>query len=318
MNVIGWMLDSDVFLQYLVKKDLLDTKRSELSVLRKRILTEGYAKKMIEKQDLSTYRWAEGVYSPKYISTHYTLLELCQLNAPITEERFVKAVEILFDNLWVENGKVNNYRHQDICVVAMMVRIATQTSIKNPKIEAMIDYILAHQMSDGGFNCAWERKPYPKQSSLHTTISVLEAFDNYRKQGYKYRLDEIKNIIPQAVEYLLTKSLFRSVRTKNIIHKDMLSFPFPYGWKYDILRALFIMAELDIPYDYRMQEALEIIKNRLDMFGRIKADKKPPSLHHFRFTSTNKPCPFNTYRVLRVLKYYEPRVYQEYLTKEIE
>ena len=52
-----------------------------------------------------------GVYSPKYISTHYTLLEFCQLGAPLKSERFIKSIKLLFDVMWNNKGKVKPYRY---------------------------------------------------------------------------------------------------------------------------------------------------------------------------------------------------------------
>lgn len=319
MNVIDWILQGDVFVQCLVNRDLLEEQNeSKLNDFRKRILTEGFGLELLNRQDLKTYMWGGGVYSPKYTSTHYTLLELCQLGAPITEERFIKAIKLLFKTMWQNKGQVRPYRHQDMCVVAMMVRIACTAGFQDQRIEEMIDYILEYPMNDGGWNCSWERKPKPKQSSLHTTLSVLEAFNEYKKGGYTYRIDEIDKQTFKGVEYILTKRLFRSVRTKEIIHQDMITFYFPYGWRYDILRALTVMRELDIPYDERMKDALDLIDSRLDEYGRIKSSKKPTSLQHFRFTKTNKLCPYNTYRVLYVLKYYRRKEYDNYLNKIIE
>lgn len=318
MNVYQWILNHDVFVQYLAKRDLADIDPLDLCDLRKRILTEGYGYKLQSKQDLHSLMWGEGIYSPKYISTHYSLLELCQIGACLNEERYQLAIKLLYDKLWADQGQIKAYRHQDLCVVAMMIRISAHANYQDMRLNDMVDYILDHQMDDGGWNCAWERKKKPKQSSLHTTISVLEAFNAYLKHGYLYRKDEIRALLFQAIEYLLSKKLFRSVRTNEIIDKDMLVFSFPYNWRYDILRALNVMVDLEYHYDQRVDEALSIMIERLDSYGRIKADRKPPSLQHFRYTNTGELCPYNTYRVLKVLKYYRPLIYQKYLLKPIK
>jgi len=318
MNVIDWIIEGDVSIEYLAKRDLLDTDHRILVDLQKRILTEGFGLQLLDKQNKDTYLWGDGTYSPKYISTHYTLLELCQLGASLDDDRFHKAINLLFSDMWINKGKVRKYRHQDLCVVAMMVRIACNAKYIDDRINEMVDYILAHQMNDGGWNCAWERKPSPKQSSLHTTLSVLEAFNDYIRYGYNYNLEKIKRVIPQGVEYILSKRMYFSVRTGEIIHKDMLSFPFPYNWKYDILRALELMSSLKIPYDQRMEEAINNIHNRLDEYGRIKADKKPPSLLNIRYTKTNQFCRYNTYRALKVIKYFLPETYQIFISKKIK
>jgi len=310
VDVLSWMMDHDISLHYLVKRDLLGVDHVSL---KNRILFEGYGLKLMNLQDEKTYLWGGGVYSPKYTSTHYTLLELCQLGANLNDKRIHESIKTLFDVMWKEKGLMRKNRHQDMCVVAMMVRIAATAHFKDPRIYDMMDYILTYPMVDGGWNCAWERKPKPKQSSVHTTLSVLEAFDAYQSYGYTYRIGDVLKMIPNGVSYLLSKGLFRSAHTHEIIHKDMLSFPFPYGWKYDILRALTVFVNLDIPYHEKMEEGLGVLINRLNADGQIKADKVSSGLHHFRYTRTNQYCPFNTYRALKVLKKYRYDLYQRYV-----
>ncbi len=314
-NVIDWICQGDVFIHYLVKRDLLDYQESDLSNLRDKILYQGYGLILKELQDKKTFMWGNGIYSPKYISTHYTLLELCQLGANLKEHNYIEAVKLLIDNMWFKLGKVNAYRHQDICVVAMMVRFACYVGLNDIRINEMIDYILSNQMIDGGYNCAYERKPAPKQSSLHTTVNVLEAFSTYIKMGYIYRSKEIELKASEGIEYILSKRLFRSVRTGEVIHKSMLEFTFPYNWRYDILRALEVMCELKHEYDERMKDAIDTIIDRLDEFGRIKADGKSPGPINIRYTKKNQLCPYNTYRVLKVLKYYSEDLYLKYVEK---
>jgi hypothetical protein len=315
MDVIKWISEHDVFLDYLAKRDLLNIQEEELESLRNKITSEGFGLSIVDKQDLKTFMWGDGVYSPKYTSTHYTLLSLCQLEAKISEKRFILAIELLLNTMWVNKGKVRPYRHQDMCVVAMMLRIASQAKIDDSRIAEMVDYILKYQMSDGGWNCAWERKIKPKQSSLHTTLAVIEAFEAYLRNGYNYQKNKIYEIIPQGVEYILSKRLFRSVSSNEVINKEMLNFPFPYGWKYDVLRALYIMAKININYDIRMQEGIDLLINRLDEYGRIKADKRSVGKYHNHFTRTNKLSPYNTYRVLYILKIYQKQKYEEYIKK---
>jgi len=279
--------------------------------------TSNIAKTIISKQDLKTSFWSEGVYSPKYTSTHYSLLILCELGIDLSKTRYLKAIEILLKNLWYKDGKVSNYRHQDICVVAMMIRICSQARLNDIRLYEMIDYILDHKMSDGGWNCSWERRPYPKQSSLHTTLSVLEAFANLKELNYSYRLQEINEGCKTGSEYILTKRLFKSVRTGETIRKDMLKFPFPYGWKYDVLRALYVMANLNIPYDERMEDGLKYILNRLDDYGRIKADSLSVGKYYGIYRRANQLSPFNTYRVLLVMKKYKYSRFSDFVNKNM-
>ncbi|PKK94739.1 MAG: hypothetical protein CVV60_04900 [Tenericutes bacterium HGW-Tenericutes-5] len=316
MNVIEWLKSEDLFTKYHVEKYLLENYYSA-SNIKEVINTSDFAKTIISRQDLKTSLWDEGIYSPKYTSTHYSLLILCELGIDLSETRYLKTINILLENMWYKGGKVSNYRHQDMCVVAMMIRICSQAKMTDQRLYEMIDYVLEYKMSDGGWNCSWERRPYPKQSSLHTTLSVLEAFANLKDLNYSYRLDEINEGCKTGSEYILTKRLFKSVRTGEIIHKDMLKFPFPHGWKYDMLRALYVMANLNIPYDERMEDGLNNIINRLDDYGRIKADSLSVGKYYGIYRRANQLSPFNTYRVLLVLKKYKYSNYCNFINKNM-
>lgn len=47
-------------------------------------------------------------------------------------------------------GKVRAYRHQDLCVVAMILKIRLEAKINDNINKEMMDYIIGHQMKDGG------------------------------------------------------------------------------------------------------------------------------------------------------------------------
>ncbi|HCJ58663.1 hypothetical protein SDC9_161981 [bioreactor metagenome] len=88
-------------------------------------------------------------------------------------------------------------------------------------------------MDDGGWNCAWDSVHNRSTvGSVHTTISVLEAFADYEKNGYDYR-------------------------------PDIISFHYPCRWKYDCFRALEYFVHIGYPYDNRMQNAINLVKTAL-------------------------------------------------------
>ena len=316
MKIIDWLKQDELFTIYHVENYLLEN-YDEANLIKSKISKSNFAKTIIEKQNSITSLWGEGVYSPKYISTHYTLLTLCELEVDLSEKRYLKAIDIMLDTMWKPEGKINKYRHQDLCVVAMMIRICSQARIYDSRLFEMIDYVINHKMIDGGFNCRWEKQPSPKQSSLHSTLSVMEAFENLFNKGYDYRLEELSSICKSCAEYILTKKMYKSVRTNEIIHSEMLKFPFPYGWKYDILRAFYVMANLDIDYDERMEDGLNFILTRLDNFGRIKSDRLSVGKHFGAYKKTNQLSPFNTFRVLRILKKYKFNEYSYFLNKKM-
>lgn len=138
---------------------------------------------------------------------------------------------------------------------------------------------------------------------MHTTLSVLEGFHEYQRRGYTYRLDDVLEKIKNASEFLLMHHLFRSNRTGEIIDKKFLLLAFPTRWKYDIHRALYYFADAGHPYDERMKEALQLLKDKEMKDGTFPKGPTYSGALHFPLEGGRRGR-FNTLRCLRVLKAY--------------
>jgi hypothetical protein len=81
-QIINWLLEGDVSIQYQVKHDLflIDEKN-----LQNRIAQEGWAKELLSKRQ-SNGHWGDKFYQPKWTSSHYTLLDLRCLNLASNNE----------------------------------------------------------------------------------------------------------------------------------------------------------------------------------------------------------------------------------------
>lgn len=216
----------------------------------------------------------------------------------------------MLNGLWNNHGKISKIRYQDMCMSAMLLSLVCYGKISDLRTNEIVDYILTHQMDDGGWNCAWDSVHNRSTvGSVHTTISVLEALADYEKYRYSYRLTEIKQQVALGQEYLLSRQLFKSLKTGEAIHPDMTSFHYPCRWKYDCFRALEYFVQIGQPYDNRMQDALNLVKAALKN-GYINKGKSYPGKIHFPLESGTKGR-FNTYRGLLILKHYNNKAYQE-------
>lgn len=308
--LIPWLLDGDVSIQYQTRRDLLDSPGSLLEQLRSLIALEGWGSRYLCERDPLTGLWCNAIYSPKWVSTHYTLLELKNLGIDPAEPRYVQSAGVLLSSLWSEHGSINKSirnRRLDLCVGAMLLGMTCYARIQSPRVHEIVDYILDKQFPDGGFNCRWDKGAVC--SSLHTTIAVLEAFRDYRQSGYTYRLEEIVLSIPAAWEFILRKRLYRSVRTGMVIDEKMLMLSYPSRWKYDILRCMDYFASVQVPYDSRMEEALDLIWRKRRNSGCWPVQHKHSGRVYFDPEPTGGDSRMNTLRVLRVLKTYRPELY---------
>ena len=302
-NILKWLLDGDVSIRYQVYRDLLDT---EKPALQKRIAKEGWGEKFISLRNDDGH-WGKGFYQPKWISTHYTLLDIKNLSFPnknkLIDETIKKIlVEERGSDWGVNPGK--SVSKSDVCINGMFLNYASYFQANENELKLIVDYILSQQMSDGGFNCQKSRKG-AVHSSLHSTLCVIEGINEYFQNGYTYRISELKKAEKVSVDFILLHKLFQSHRTGETIDERMIKLSYPSRWRYDILRALDYFRSANIEYDDRMKEALDIIIKKQKPDGYWLLQNKHAGLTHFEIENTGKPSRWNTLRALRVLKYFD-------------
>lgn len=303
-QIIDWLLEGDVSIQYQVWRDLLEVDKKKLQ---DRIANEGWGLKFLSKRN-SDGHWGDRFYQPKWISTHYSLLDLRNLNLPSYNEIAQETIELVLQNNIADDGGIrlgpSTSRHSDVCVNGMFLNYAAYFKTHEKKLQSIVDSILNEIMPDGGFNCRTNRSG-AKHSSLHTTISVLEGFTELQKAGYTYRKDEILSAGENATEFILRHQLFLSDRTGQIINKDFLKLTFPCRWKYDILRAMDFFQYAGIEWDNRMRAALYLLKEKRNYDGTWNMNAPHAGQEHFNMEKAGNSSRWNTLRVLRVLKRYD-------------
>lgn len=261
IEIIDWLLDGDVSVQYQVYRDLLNEDRKDLQ---RRISHEGWGKQFLAERNLSGH-WGISFYQPKWISTHYTLLDLRNLNLDPENEWVKETIELVLDTGKAEDGGIqlgpSTSHRSDVCVNGMFLNYASYFNTEDIKLHSIVDSILHEIMPDGGFNCRTTRSG-AKHSSLHTTISVLEGLHEFKKSGYQYRLNDIQSALDSAKEFILLHRLYLSDHTGEIIHKNFLKLSYPSRWKYDILRALDYFQYAGIKWDDRMGNAINVIEQK--------------------------------------------------------
>jgi hypothetical protein len=301
-SLLDWLLEGDVSIQYQVYRDLLGETKPQL---RKRISKEGWGAQLMKKRNNHGH-WGRGFYQPKWISSHYTLLDLKHLEIPVNNEITETILDILQNNR-EKDGGVNpgkTVKVSDVCIQGMFLNYATFFGISEDLLESIIDFLISVQMSDGGFNCQFNRKGAVHRS-LHSTISVLEGLNEYKKQGYTYRLAEIESIIPMCHEFILIHRLYKSDNTGEVIDKKMLMLSYPYRWRYNILRCLDYFRAANVEFDPRMMDALDELNGKRRRDGRWPVQARHPGLSHFDMEKTGQPSRWNTLIALRVLQHFQ-------------
>jgi hypothetical protein len=300
-EILDWLLQGDVAVQFQVLRDLLDDPRPDL---RARIATEGWGARFLAEQRPDGH-WGRGYYQPKWTSTHYTLLDLRLLELPQGTEADRAIERVLTEHIGADGG-VNPHRevpHADVCINGMVLDIATFFGSDPQRLHTVVDFVLQERMADGGFNCRSNRGG-AQHSSVHTTLSVLEGIAGCRRFGYAHRLGELSAAAEHSREFLLEHRLFRSDRTGDVIQPAFLRLSFPGRWRYDVLRALEHFRQVDAP-DPRLADALDVVRRKRRRDGRWNVQAKHPGATHFDMEQAGRPSRWNTLRALRVLRWAE-------------
>jgi hypothetical protein len=302
-QLIIWLLEGDVSIQYQVHRDLLATERHDL---RHRIAAEGWGAKFLSFRKKEGH-WGQRFYQPKWISTHYTILDLKNLAISPHHTEIRRSITPIIENLTGKDGgifPIGPEKASDVCVNGMFLNYASYFGTEETPLESIVDFLLTEHMRDGGFNCNSNRIGGAVHSSLHSTISVLEGILEYVKNGHTYRLNELQEAAAQAEAFLLQHRLFRSDRTGDTIDKRMLMLSYPSRYRYDILRALDYFQSAGITYDPRMQDALDVLKHKQRKDGRWPVQARHAGKTHFDMEQTGAPSRWNTLRVMRVLQHF--------------
>ncbi len=305
-KTIKWLLDGDVSLQYQVHRDLLNKERN---YLRNRISKEGWGFKFLSKRNKNGH-WGRSFYQPKWISTHYTLLDLKNLSISPKIKEIQQTISMkLRENKGEDGGilPIGSIKVSDVCINGMFLNYASYFKADEEKLKSIVDFILSQQMKDGGFNCHLNRVG-AVHSSLHTTLCVLEGILEYKINNYKYRLKELQKAELESREFILMHRLYKSDKTGEIIKNQFLKLSYPSRWYYDILRALDYFHLAKAKYDGRMKDAIEVILKKRKTNNLWLLQSNHPGQTHFEMEKVGEPSRWNTVRALRVLKHFETKI----------
>ncbi len=302
-STLDWLLSGDPAIRWQVQRDLLGAPEMVYSPEQQRVASEGWGAQLLALQDPDG-RWGSGLYSPKWISTTYTLLLLCQMGLPPENPQARRGCEHFWRRDLYRDGGLNIFRsidYSEVCVNGMILGLSCYFQYSDQRIHNVAEYLLTQQMVDGGWNC--ERIHGATHASFHTTIMVLEGLAEYR-QAFPGQADRVRQAEQRAWEFLLQHRLYHSHRTGQVIHPSMTRLNFPTRWHYDFLRALDYFRAVGASYDERMADGIELLKKKRTTDGLWLAYRPFPGRSFFELEETGQPSRWNTLRALRVLGCY--------------
>jgi hypothetical protein len=303
-SIIKWLLEGDPSIRLQVHRDLLFSTKNIIEKERAKTEQEGWCKKILNHQTKNGL-FGGGLYTPKWISTTYSMLLLKDLGLPSENKQALKSCELLLEKGFYNDGGINYFnamKCSETCVTGIILGILSYFRFQDERVDKLAEYLINQQMMDGGWNC--RRYRGSTHSSFHTTINVLEGLREYEK-SYKNNVKKIIDIQRKGIEFLLQHKLFKSHRSGKTVDYKMTLFSFPTRWRYDILRCLSYFQECNIEKDERMNDAINILLKKQGQDGKWKMQNKHKGRVYFDLESVGKPSRINTLRALIVLQWWE-------------
>ena len=225
-DTVDWLLAGDASIRWQTRRDLLDQKPHIYERDRAEVATTGWGRRLLECQDPGG-TWGGGLYGPKWTSTTYTLLLLRTCGLVPGHPAALRGVELLWEGARYFEGGLTpaaTVDHPEACVTSMYAVLARYFGFDDPRVAAALDWLLANQLEDGGWNCRAVRFG-ERHGSFHTSISVLEALAEAQKAEPARK--DLTAAMARGRAFFLDHRLFKSHRDGTISDPafTLLSFP---------------------------------------------------------------------------------------------
>lgn len=311
--VLTWLLAGDPAIRWQVQRDLLGEKPAVYEKERAKVAAEGWGARYLAAQDKAG-TWAKALYSPKWTSTHYTLLTLRFLGLPPRSMQALKACRVLMDKGFLSDHGIRypssietderRRTYAETCITGMALSIFSYFKLDDERVDLIAKHLLDQQMGDRGWNCHSYRGD--THSSFNTTLLALDGLLEYQRLRPESKLP-IAAALKSGREFLLQHHLFKSDRTGKIVKAGFLLAPAQPSWQYDFLRALDHFQAVRAPKDARLQDAIDLLLSKRGKDGRWAENRAASGKRWFTMETVDKPGRWNTLRALRVLKWWESK-----------
>jgi hypothetical protein len=273
MTPIEWLLDSDPAIRWQTLDALTDASDAQVAAERAQVARKGWGAQLLARQDPDgVWRWSgwdpkseEWAGSPGWITMHVLQL-LRELGPDPLDPDVAGAISRLRDSdafatsmpeffAWAGRGFFEG--ETEACING---RAAAAGAYFLQDVDVIVERLLSEQMADGGWNCELERGS--TRSSFHSTINVLEALLEYERAGTGKHVVQAPEARRRGDEYLLERRLLRRLSTGDQISEHFGRFGFPYAYRFNVLRGLDYFRAAGASKDPRMDEALQLVRER--------------------------------------------------------
>ncbi len=209
---------------------------------------------------------ATDLWEPKYGAPYHRLIALAQMNAPSNDERITKTLDACLATFAKPDGGFGR-SDSHLCVTGNMVRTATHFDRGgDPRVKKGVEWLLAHQRADGGWNCFPEDEP-------GSTVDSWEPLAALGTIPSSQRSTDVEHAINRGVVFFLEQHLGVDAG-----YEPWRRIHFPRHYYYDFLQGLELATTLGDPKDARLKPALDLLLSKRSVDGRWALDATHPDV----------------------------------------
>jgi len=208
----------------------------------------------------------DSLFLPRYGAPFHRLIALADMNAPGGDQRISSFMDRILNVFAKPDGGFGRTAGH-VCVTANIVRAAMHFGRgDDPRIKSGIQWLIANERSDGGWNCFPDDDP-------KSTIDSWEPLAALGAIPESQRSPAIRHAIEASVEFLLEQHLGvdKGYEPWRRIH-------FPRHYYYDFLLGLELATRLGNPGDSRLEPAIDLLLSKKSADGRWSLDDTHPDV----------------------------------------
>jgi hypothetical protein len=323
---LSWLLEpQDPGVRYLALRDLLDLPPGDLELLaaQQAAHTHGPIATILDAMQPQGY-WARAGagYNPKYYSTDWSLITLAQLGASVSMDmRIGCACEYVLQNALTKQGQFSmdgSPARTIDCLQGNLCAALTALGCADPHLALAFEWMARSVTGEGlapaedqeaplryysakcgpnfacGYNgrlpCAWG------------AAKIMLAFSLWPAER---RTPLMERAIRQGADFLLSRDPARAdYPTRNGARPSVnwQKFGFPVFYITDILQVLEALVALGYAQDARLQNALDLLRQKQDDQGRWALENEYTGRTWVDFGPKQQPNKWVTLRAMKVLK----------------